>query len=49
MSEGSEAVNLSAQNSISLVDKMNQVQKAVDVCREVGNTLEHEIKHFSTD
>lgn len=49
MSEGSEAVNLSAQNSISLVDKMSEVQNAVDVCHEVSNALEQEIKHFSID
>ncbi len=47
MSEGSEAVNLSAQNSVSLVDKMNEVKNAVDVCSEVSNALEQEIKHFS--
>ncbi len=49
MSEGSEAVNLSAQNAVSLVDKMSEVQSAVDVCREVSNALEQEIRHFSTD
>ncbi len=47
MSEGSEAVNLSAQNSVSLVDKMNEVKNAVDVCSEVSDALEQEIKHFS--
>ena len=47
MSEGSEAANLSAQNSVSLVDKMNEVKNAVDVCSEVSNALEQEIKHFS--
>ena len=49
MSEGSEAVNLSAQNAVSLVDKMSEVQSAVDVCRGVSNALEQEIRHFSTD
>ena len=49
MSEGSEAVNLSAQNSVSLVDKMNEVQNAVDVCSGVSNALEQEIKHFSAN
>ena len=49
MSEGSEAVNLSAQNSISLVDKMSEVKNAVDVCRDVSDTLEQEIKHFSVN
>jgi len=47
MSEGSEALNLSSQNSVSLVDKMNEVKNAVDVCSEVSNALEQEIKHFS--
>ena len=49
MSEGSEAVNLSAQNAVSLVDKMSEVQSAVDVCRGVSNALEQEIRHFSTN
>ncbi len=45
--EGSAAVDISAENASSLVDKMNEVQNAVNVCRGVSGTLEQEIEHFS--
>lgn len=45
--EGSAAVDISAENASSLVDKMNEVQRAVNVCRGVSGTLEQEIEHFS--
>lgn len=45
--EGSTAVDISAGNASSLVEKMNEVQNAVNVCRGVSGTLEQEIKHFS--
>ena len=45
--EGSTAVDISAGNASSLVEKMNEVQNAVNVCRGVSGTLEQEIEHFS--
>ena len=45
--EGSTAVDISAENASSLVEKMNEVQNAVNVCRGVSGTLEQEIEHFS--
>lgn len=45
--EGSAAVDISAENASSLVDKMNEVQSAVNVCRGVSGALEQEIEHFS--
>ena len=45
--EGSAAVDISAENASSLVDKMNEVQNAVNVCRGVSGTLEQEIEHFA--
>lgn len=45
--EGSTAVDISAGNASSLVEKMNEVQNAVNVCRGVSSTLEQEIEHFS--
>ena len=45
--EGSTAVDISAGNASSLVEKMNEVQNAVNVCRGVSGTLEQEIAHFS--
>ena len=47
MGEGSTAMDVSAENATSLVDKMNEVQSAVNVCREVSDMLGQEIKHFS--
>lgn len=47
MGEGSTAMDVSAENAASLVDKMNEVQSAVNVCREVSDTLGQEIRHFS--
>ena len=41
--EGSTAVDISAGNASSLVEKMNEVQNAVNVCRGVSGTLEQEI------
>ena len=45
--EGSTAVDISAGTASSLVEKMNEVQNAVNVCRGVSGTLEQEIEHFS--
>lgn len=45
--EGSAAVDISVENASSLVDKMNEVQSAVNVCRGVSGALEQEIEHFS--
>ncbi|MDE6169041.1 MAG: methyl-accepting chemotaxis protein, partial [Acetatifactor sp.] len=45
--EGSTAMDVSAENAASIVDKMNEVQSAVNVCREVSDMLGQEIKHFS--
>ena len=45
--EGSTAVDISAENASSLVEKMNEVQNAGNVCRGVSGTLEQEIDHFS--
>lgn len=45
--EGSTAMDVSAENATSIVDKMNEVQSAVNVCREVSDMLGQEIKHFS--
>lgn len=45
--EGSTVVDISAGNASSLVEKMNEVQNAVNVCRGVSGTLEQEIEHFS--
>ncbi len=45
--EGSTAVDISAGNASSLVEKTNEVQNAVNVCRGVSGTLEQEIEHFS--
>lgn len=47
MGEGSTAMDVSAENATCLVDKMNEVQSAVNVCREVSDMLGQEIKHFS--
>ena len=46
MGEGSTAVDVSAENAASIVDKMQQVQKAVDVSREVSGELGKEVDHF---
>ncbi len=47
--EGSAAMDVSAENAASLVDKMNEVQNAVNVCQEVSGVLEQEIKHFAAN
>lgn len=44
--EGSTAMDVSAENAASLVDKMNEVQGAVNVCRDVSDMLGQEIRHF---
>ncbi len=46
MGEGSTAVDISAVNAASLVDKMQQVQNVAHVCREVSGELEKEVLHF---
>lgn len=47
--EGSAAMDVSAENAASLVDKMNEVQNAVNVCQEVSGVLEQEIRHFAAN
>ena len=37
MGEGSTAIDISAENATGLVDKMNEVQNAVNICREVSS------------
>ena len=49
MGEGSTAIDISAENATGLVDKMNEVQNAVNICREVSSTLEDEIRHFISE
>ena len=39
-------MDVSAENAASLVDKMNEVQGAVNVCRDVSDMLGQEIRHF---
>ena len=40
-------MDVSAQNAADFVEKMHEVQAAVDVCREVSDVLEKEISHFA--
>ncbi len=47
MGEGASAMDVSAQNAADFVEKMHEVQAAVDVCREVSDVLEKEISHFA--
>lgn len=47
MGEGASAMDVSAQNAADFVEKMHEVQAAVDVCREVSDMLEKEISHFA--
>lgn len=47
MGEGASAMDVSAQNAADFVEKMHEVQAAVDVCREVSDVLEKEIRHFA--
>ena len=47
MGEGASAMDVSAQNAADFVEKMYEVQAAVDVCREVSDVLEKEIRHFA--
>ena len=39
-------MDVSAENAASIVDKMQQVQKAVGVSREVSGELGKEVDHF---
>ncbi len=48
VSESSSAMNISAESVTGLVEKMKEVQNAVDTCRGVSGRLETEIRHFVT-